>query len=414
MSTKIGLKTAVPPLIPATSNLWSARINQIAIEQNLIRNVDTPILGKDAANKDYVDNNTGNPANPNTSIQFNNNGTFGGTSSLTWDGTNVNISNGIVSGQMYLNNFPISNNDAANKAYVDSQATDPEGPNNSVQYNNSGTFGGSSDFYWNNSTKFLTVNGQVALPNAPINPTDAANKAYVDSNTGSPGGPFNSLQYNDGGTMNGSADLEWNNGTKVLGVNGVVNLPNISASDPGTYSANKNYVDSAIGSSAQGPAQAVQYNSDPAGNFEGSGDFTWDQNNTTLSIGGTIVADSYVTSSDTLLKTNINHLQDPLSRLRQIEGFSYNLKNKPDEVFGVLAQNLENSGMGHMVQEINGYKRVDYTQFIPLLIEGVKELALANASNASPVTFEPVKKNISPKIDSHRRKRRRSKPTLKF
>lgn len=37
------------------------------------------------------------------------------------------------------------------------------GSNTQIQFNNSGTFGASSDFTWNNSTKLLSVNGKVSF-----------------------------------------------------------------------------------------------------------------------------------------------------------------------------------------------------------------------------------------------------------
>ncbi len=58
---------------------------------------------------------------------------------------------------------PTTDYQVANKQYVDdavaSSTTNPAGANTNVQYNNSGAFGGSADFTWNNSTKVLTVGG---------------------------------------------------------------------------------------------------------------------------------------------------------------------------------------------------------------------------------------------------------------
>jgi hypothetical protein len=62
---------------------------------------------------------------------------------------------------------PILPTDAANKDYVDTHGGggNPGGLNTDVQYNNNGSFAGSSDFTWDNVLKQLTVNGDVIAQN---------------------------------------------------------------------------------------------------------------------------------------------------------------------------------------------------------------------------------------------------------
>jgi hypothetical protein len=86
--------------------------------------------------------------------------------------------------------------------------------------------------------------------------------------------------------------------------------------------------------------------------------------------------------SDATTKTNIEPLSDPLSKIKQIEGFNYNFlpgygsSNRMNT--GVLAQQIETiSGLEHCVttDTASGYKSVNYTFLIPMMIEGMKELS---------------------------------------
>ena len=70
--------------------------------------------------------------------------------------------------------------------------------------------------------------------------------------------------------------------------------------------------------------------------------------------------------------------EDPLSLLRQIEGYQYNWKksysNNQRKQWGVLAQQLESIGINNAVTGTS-QKAVNYLFLIPLLIEAVKQLA---------------------------------------
>lgn len=93
---------------------------------------------------------------------------------------------------------------------------------------------------------------------------------------------------------------------------------------------------------------------------------------------GRVTALEVKTTSDVTLKTNITPLQDSLQQIKKIEGYSYNWKHDQQgpEMFGVLAQQLEEAGLHNMVSEThNGHKCVDYNQIIPLLLGAVKQMA---------------------------------------
>ena len=83
-------------------------------------------------------------------------------------------------------------------------------------------------------------------------------------------------------------------------------------------------------------------------------------------------------SSDIALKENIVVIPNPLDKIDQISGYTFNYIDKPDEtVPGVIAQEVEQVLPGVVYDhERNGktYKAVRYDQLIPLLIESIKEL----------------------------------------
>lgn len=87
---------------------------------------------------------------------------------------------------------------------------------------------------------------------------------------------------------------------------------------------------------------------------------------------------SAYSSSDERLKDNLKIIQHPLDKIDQINGYTFNYKDKPREtVPGVIAQEVEKVLPGVVYDhEKNGetYKAVRYDQIIPLLIESIKEL----------------------------------------
>ena len=90
-----------------------------------------------------------------------------------------------------------------------------------------------------------------------------------------------------------------------------------------------------------------------------------------LDVNGTLRATSVTESSDRRLKENISPLTT--SNLQLITGFQYNLKSDGSFHYGVIAQEVEKI-FPHMVStDDQGMKSVAYNEFIPLLIEKVKE-----------------------------------------
>jgi len=83
-------------------------------------------------------------------------------------------------------------------------------------------------------------------------------------------------------------------------------------------------------------------------------------------------------TSDLRLKDNLKVIQNPLDKVSQINGYTFNYKDSPREtVPGVIAQEVEKILPGVVFDhERNGetYKAVRYDQLIPLLVESIKEL----------------------------------------
>ena len=111
-----------------------------------------------------------------------------------------------------------------------------------------------------------------------------------------------------------------------------------------------------------------------------------------LFVNGSIWANGTTYASDERFKQNITAIQSPLQKLVQINGVEYEMKAgefqknnfKKGRQMGLLAQNVEKI-VPEAVNEIDGYKGVDYARLMPLLIESVKE---------QNKTIEELKKEI--------------------
>lgn len=82
---------------------------------------------------------------------------------------------------------------------------------------------------------------------------------------------------------------------------------------------------------------------------------------------------SYFTTLDVKFKTNIVPIHNALDTVNSINWFEYNWKNETGldtniKQSGVIAQQLEEIGLGHLVDN-NGHKTVNYLGIIHILIE---------------------------------------------
>lgn len=91
---------------------------------------------------------------------------------------------------------------------------------------------------------------------------------------------------------------------------------------------------------------------------------------------------SFVTCSDMRYKENIQPLENPLKKLLQLNGVSYNwnveqfpnrFTNENTQI-GLIAQEVEKIYPELVSTDAEGYKAIDYTRLTPVLLEAIKEL----------------------------------------
>lgn len=91
--------------------------------------------------------------------------------------------------------------------------------------------------------------------------------------------------------------------------------------------------------------------------------------------GGNVTAQQFVTVSDATFKTNVSELNDPLRKIKQLNGYTYEWKNDPEQQTqsGLLAQEVQKSDLNHIVHGDDTLS-IDYSALIPYLIESIKTL----------------------------------------
>ena len=94
---------------------------------------------------------------------------------------------------------------------------------------------------------------------------------------------------------------------------------------------------------------------------------------------GYVTGDWYVqTGSDERLKTNIKPIEDPIKKINQIGGYTFDWDAEKSTSFqgkdyGVIAQEIEQVMPEIVTERDTGYKALSYDRLIPLLIECVKD-----------------------------------------
>lgn len=111
--------------------------------------------------------------------------------------------------------------------------------------------------------------------------------------------------------------------------------------------------------------------------FSMSGNYTG-----TFAVTGGITATADVvaySSSDKRLKDNIQNIENPIEKVKQLNGVTWDWNDNADELqkslpnVGVIAQEVEQVLPQLVKDRENGYKGVDYDKLVGLLIEAVKE-----------------------------------------
>lgn len=175
------------------------------------------------------------PGAPNGSIQFNNNGAFGGITGLTWDSANNRLGIGTTTpayplditgntrttGCYYIGpgttNLVTLCNDGSghlliNGSPISVTPTTPAAPNEAVQWNSNGVFGGSANLIWDTANNRLGINN--ITPNYSL---DVIGDVEINGALGVGTGPFAAF-------------------AKVLILSAAsANTPTLSLADNGTY-----------------------------------------------------------------------------------------------------------------------------------------------------------------------------------
>lgn len=98
-----------------------------------------------------------------------------------------------------------------------------------------------------------------------------------------------------------------------------------------------------------------------------------------LTVSGSIVSTGDITAyhtSDENLKDNIELIQQPIDKIKQIKGVSFDWNEKSEHTghdIGVIAQDIEKILPEIVATRDNGFKAVRYEKIVALLIEAVKE-----------------------------------------
>ena len=87
---------------------------------------------------------------------------------------------------------------------------------------------------------------------------------------------------------------------------------------------------------------------------------------------GTMSAVIFTSTSDEKLKANIKTIENPLNKVKQLRGVSYNWKDTGDRSIGLIAQEVE-SIVPEVVRQTDNKKTIDYSNMIGLLVEAMKE-----------------------------------------
>ena len=93
-------------------------------------------------------------------------------------------------------------------------------------------------------------------------------------------------------------------------------------------------------------------------------------------VSGALICTGNITAySDIRLKHNITTISEPNEKLKKINGYEFDWKEKNNKKhdIGVIAQEIEKV-IPEVVIESDGYKSVDYGRIVALLIESNKDL----------------------------------------
>ena len=118
------------------------------------------------------------------------------------------------------------------------------------------------------------------------------------------------------------------------------------------------------GGSPGGSNTQVQFNN--SGSFGGDSGFTYNSSTDAVSAG------SFTATSDLAKKENLEVVDDALSKIQTLTGYTYDMKKNGIRKAGLIAQDVEKV-LPEAVDGEEGEKTLDYNATIALLVNAVKE-----------------------------------------
>lgn len=355
------------------------------------------IVGTDALSFVQFSNVTASPGGLNTQVQYNNAGSFGGISGITTNGTTT-MSWGDTAQAIFGTGGDLTITHDGSNSTVTNITGDLQLVSTAVTgsiENILGTATSATTFEVQDSTNapLLIIDGAGdatftgTLMNIGVEGTTytiqgetATTAATAGTNvllTAGGGGPADgagggvSITAGDGGAADGDGgDIQLEAGAES------------GVGTPGTITfTSGDDADTTVGFTFEGKA-----GTDVVTIKSGS------QNSTSVTTGTLVVtggagfsqdcyATQYFAVSDVRLKKNITGIDSPLEKIMSMRGYEYDWiddsnPGDPDKrQLGVIAQQLEEIGMGNLVNGTDKQKAVNYLAIIPLLIEAIKELA---------------------------------------
>lgn len=113
-----------------------------------------------------------------------------------------------------------------------------------------------------------------------------------------------------------------------------------------------------------------------------------------------VFASSFNVSSDKRLKKNIKNIENPLDKIMKINGVNYEYKTEEFSKkqlrkgiqTGLIAQEVELIAPDAVADDQQGFKAVDYSRIVPILVEGMK--AQQEMIELQQIDIETLKKKI--------------------
>lgn len=275
---------------------------------------------------------------------------------------------------------PLHGHDAVNKDYVDNMVgggnlTGPITAVNGVSSITSQS-GNGTTFLMSDSPVVTGGNlgmdfGRIIDLAAPVGANDAATKNYVDTHTMDDlVGPITSV-----GNVTSVASQTGTGSTFAMNNSPILITPNIGVATATSLASS--YISLTGDMLVTGKIMSTNTTNATTlltGSIYTPGGISASKD---IRIGGTCYADEFLSTSDKRLKNQIEPIdKDITNRFLKVKGYQYYMRNNPKKKYGILAQELEELGLGMLVDNSESYKRVSYHSVIPLLIETIKETNL--------------------------------------